>query len=260
MSHEGNPSSNEQLEAYLDGQLSPSERAAMESRLSDAAELKAAIRLQSQIDDALRRQFHAPQPSASFLRELRSTDPTTSKTAAFKVSSVSRRTWIGISLAVCAAASGALIGLVFLADRGDRRRPYFQPQPLVDIYHATIKDGFAPYYECNDPQRFASTFQRRQGIPLRLIELPAGCELGGLANSGGLSTRTTSMLCYDHQEPVLVFVDRLEADQPRMAERKDPGLFVHRKEYRGLVMYEISPFADPRFIDYLVAIDDRDSF
>lgn len=260
MTHDGNPISDEQLEAYLDGRLSPSERKSLEFRLSDAPEFKAAVRLQSQIDDALRRQFHAPQPSPSFLRQLRSAEPTMPKTTRFTFSAVARRTWIGIALAVGAAAAVTWIGLVFLADRGGRPTIPFEPRPLVKIYQETIRDGFAPYFECNDPKRFASTFQRRQGMSLRLMVLPAGCELGGLANSGGLSIKTTSMLCYDHQQPVLVFVDRLEADQPRMAENEEPGLFVHRKEYRGLVMYEVSPFADARFLDYLVAIDDRDNF
>jgi hypothetical protein len=153
------------------------------------------------------------------------------------------------------AVTAAAIAVVFVTWRfGGRKQkePFFEPRPLADIYRETVANGFKPYYECRDEERFALTFATRQGQPLKLAQLPEGRRMLGLSYSGGLSRNTTAMLCRVDEQPVIVFVDRQEADQALASGHSGPDLHVLRKEYHGLVMYEVTPFTDARMMNYLV--------
>ena len=207
--------------------------------------------MQSQIDDALRRQFEASVPTehtiAEWMREVRSDDPAPVDTAR-AVSTRDRRTWIALTVAV------AIAGVIITWQLANRRQrePFFEPRPLAEIYRETLAHGFKPYYECHDQERFAFTFATRQGQPLQLAQLPADRRMLGLSYSGGLSRDTTAMLCRVQGQPVIVFVDRLEADQVLAVQNSGPDLHVLRKEYHGLVFYEVTPFAESQMMDYLV--------
>ena len=158
--------------------------------------------------------------------------------------------------------TAAFIAWVFVAWQlqfggSGKDEPFFQSRPLVEIYQETIARGFKPYYECRDDERFAFTFELRQGQQLRLAELPKGRQMLGLSYSGGLSRDTTAMLCIVDEMPVMVFVDRVEADRPQaMEEAEAAQLAIVRREYAGLVLYELTPHPQDRVLDYLVVPDD----
>jgi hypothetical protein len=155
------------------------------------------------------------------------------------------------------AAAASIAGIVAVLNLGDgqRQAPYFAPVPVARLYHEAVSNGFEPYYECRDDERFAAVFARRQGIPLRLNPMPAGSRMLGLSYPGGLSRHTTAMLCEVDGEPVMVFVDRQDADLPT-ASRRDEDLQdvnVFRVVRDGLVFYEVSPFPGARAVEFLVA-------
>jgi hypothetical protein len=149
-------------------------------------------------------------------------------------------------------------GFVAMQLGRDRQNgPVFAARPLVDVYREVVADGFEPYYECREADRFADTFARRQGQPLQLLPLPAGVRMLGLSYPGGLSRDTTAMLCHVDGQPVMVFVDRAGADQPTADDRPTTGegaggaTQVFRVERHGLVFYEVTPLALPRVVDFL---------
>jgi hypothetical protein len=76
--------------------------------------------------------------------------------------------------------------------------------------------------------------------------MPEGARMLGLAYAGGMSRRTTAMLCYVGSSPVMVFVDRAENDRPALAARPANGLRIFRSERDGLVFYEVTPLSEPR--------------
>ena len=79
----------------------------------------------------------------------------------------------------------------------------------------------------------------------------------GLSYPGGLSRNTTAMLCEVDGEPVMVFVDRQEADLESASRQDDgsPAVNVIRFRKNGLVFYEVTPFSEARAAQYLVAAD-----
>jgi hypothetical protein len=64
------------------------------------------------------------------------------------------------------------------------------------------------------------------------------------------------MLCRVEGQPVMVLVDRVEADRPDATQSCDPSLRVFREERDGLVFYEITPLDSPRVMEHLVAAPD----
>lgn len=252
MTREGNPITNEQLEAYLDGQMSPTEWEAFEAKLRDDLDVRSHVQLQSYIDASLRRQFAVPSASEQGTDQILS-EPDAHAASPGTTSAKLRfsRRWLRTALLASAAAVAWAIVWWQLPDRTPDA-PFFEPRPLAQIYRETVAAGFEPYYECRDDDRFAATFLQRQGLPLRLARLPDGSRMLGLSYSGGVSRNTTAMLCRVDEQPVMVFVDRLQSDQPLAMRNDDPDLRVVRRQYHDLVMYEVTPFETSRILDYLV--------
>ncbi len=235
----------QQLQAYQDGLLNETDRAVFERLLRERPEVVAAIELQSEVDDSLRRLFQPPPP----LDDVVSKDgPLSHVNGVPRLRTRRSAGWVA-ALATVAAVAWAIVAwqLQFGGDSNDE--PFFEPRPLVEIYHETIARGFKPYYECRDDERFAFTFELRQGRRLRLAQLPAGRQMLGLSYSGGISRDTTAMLCTVDGRPVIVFVDRLDADRPQSV---DNEVNIVRREYAGLVLYEVTPHPEQRILDFLV--------
>jgi hypothetical protein len=206
------------------------------------------VALQARIDASLERAFPtvvAPSSHIAAFEKHLGTALNGHKAATLKI----RWPWlVGIA---SAAAAACLAFALWNFDTPTGRAPHFAPTQLAQIYEQTVKEGFEPYYECRDDERFAETFELRQGIPLRLAKLPIGTMMKGLSYPGGLSRQTTAMLCDVDGSPVMVFVDRDEKDQPLAADNGDPSLHVFREERDGLVFYEVTPLAEPMMMRYL---------
>jgi hypothetical protein len=231
----------DRIERMLDG-LSPGpERdAAVETLRAEG--LGEAVGLHDEIEASLRRQFPVATAPPRQVEEV--------VVAASHIPKSSRwRTW-GV------AGAAALLLMAFAWGQRASRvvSPFFEPAPLVALYQEAVAQGFEPYYECEDPDRFAAVFAKRQGLPLRLETMPQGSRMLGLSYPGGLSRDTTAMLCEVDGQPVMVFVDRLDADEQVEGIAADAdGLRVFRSELADLVVYEVTPLEEPRAASFLTA-------
>ena len=241
MSDDQTPPTEDQLEAYADELMSPSKREAFEAQLRAHPKVAAELELQQRIDAALRMRFLAAEPSGAHLEQLLAGG-----------GSVATRKFVQVAFLAAAAAIGGVITAWQFLDR-PVEVPFFQPRPVAEVYRETIAGGFEPYYECRDDERFAATFQKRQGIVLHLAAMPTGRGMLGLSYLGGLSRDTTAMLCLVDDEPVMVFVDRVENDQPLAVQNDDTALRVLREVRDGLVFYEVAPAGASSVLEYLVS-------
>jgi hypothetical protein len=237
----------ERLEAYLDGLLEGPERADVEQSHGPGGELAQNMELQDRIDSRLAHMFRVEAPASGTLaaRLIRETRP-----RAIEAKPNRRLAWAAAALAAAAAVGWLIAGMPL--PRGHVDQPMFAARPLADVYRETVKDGFEPYYECREADRFADTFARRQGVALKLLPMAEGSRMLGLSYPGGLSRDTTAMLCRVDGKPVMVFVDRASADQPNAMDHAGEQAHVFRQERDGLVFYEVTPFDRPRVTEALV--------
>jgi hypothetical protein len=241
------PPIDDRLEAYLDGVMDESERAAFEAEINRDPRLAAEVALQAKLDAAVGRQFPVVAPTALHLESMQKHFENVSPPF-YKLSG-----WRAlVPYAVVAAVFLIAFGLWGPRWSPLNREPTFTAVPLAQVYHQTVKDGFEPYYECHDDKRFADTFESRQGIPLHLTEMPEGSMMKGLSYLGGLSRETTAMLCDVEGEPVMVFVDRAEKDRLEAAKESDSELNIFRAERDGLVFYEVTPLDKPTMTKHMV--------
>jgi hypothetical protein len=241
-----------ELDAYLDGLLDPIERAAFEQRLRAHPELEREIQEFTELDARVKRIFPPEQVAETHIEDLIGNQSSSQQSTVIpdpqqrSLSVALRAALIGL------AAALAWVLVVWQLGEQDAETPFFEPQPVVQVYQEVLNNGFEPYYECRDDKRFANTFLRRQGQALSLATLPSGSRMLGLSYAGGLSRETTAMLCRVEGEPVMVFVDQLEKDLPLAIEHDASKTKVHRVARDGLIFYEVTPFDDSRVIEYLV--------
>ncbi|MEZ6120316.1 MAG: hypothetical protein R3C28_27605 [Pirellulaceae bacterium] len=249
---------NDQLERFLDDLLSPAEREAASKGWANHPEIAAEIELQQQLDQRLREALAPPDISQDQVEQWLAADPLchdvspsgdVQPAARSKPSNhPNRRRWIVFtSLATTVLL---MLGLWFV-DGKRHIRPHFEPRSLTAIYAETVEQGFRPYYFCDDAERFALTFAKRQQTPLELAEMPADRHMVGLSYPGGLSRNTTAILCYVQEQPVVVFVDGKEFDTDVASSGQQPELFLHRKTLGNLVVYEVGPFSSSQCLDFL---------
>jgi len=236
--------SDDQLEAYLDAALEPRDRAVVDDAVGGSPELRRQVELQARIDAGLARLFAVEAPTEEQVAAV-----VASRSRGPRVAT-GRLGWAAAILAA-AAAIGWLVATNFLTGTGGNDR-HFVARPLADLYRDAVANGFEPGYQCEDADRFAATFERRQGIPLKLVRLPVGLRMFGLAYIGGLSPETTAMLAEADGQRVMVFVDRADLDRSDAAANAGKELRVFREVRDGLVFYEVTPLDRPRMIEYLV--------
>ena len=248
------------LEAFLDGQLDPATAEAFAQELQADPALRRSVELQGRIDAALKQRFAVtsadPAALAALLAQHAAVEDgadTREVPAVVHSSAGWRRNWlwIGVAIAACVAWCAVIWQLGYFR----QHQPFFEARPLVQLYAEARQAGFKPYYECRDEVRFAETFLKRQGKPLRLLPMPAGTRMLGLSYAGGLSRQTTAMLCQVGETPVMVFVDRVNHDTATASENQNADLQVFRAEKDGLVFYEVSPLLQPQVTDFLVVAD-----
>jgi hypothetical protein len=240
-----NPNFDERLMAYLDGIMQPEERVAFEEELSRNPEQQKQIQLQQQIDESLQRQFAVPAsvPNIDFATLDESAVQVASRMTT--KSPIWKWFWAAAALIVWALIYGAFI-----------RRPdptiQFVQRPAEEIYKECVNSGFRPYWDCNgQDDRFAATFEQRVGTPLRLKQLPTDLRMAGISYLQAISRNTTAMLTYVEDQPVIVFVDERSKDRGLEQPTAESGLKLFRKELDELVIYELTPLDEPRFLNTL---------
>jgi len=127
----------------------------------------------------------------------------------------------------------------------------FTPRPLASVYSEKVDRGFTPYYYCEDDSRFAELFSTKLGQALALAEMPAGREMIGISQLGGISRVTVAMLCKVDGQNVLVFVDRVgEPGFEWATANTNDGLNVFVEERNGLVFCEVTPLDSAKMIEF----------
>jgi hypothetical protein len=234
----------DEVERYVDGLMSADERAEFDRRMRDEAVLREEIELQRRVDDSLRRLFPVPvEPPA----------PVGSEEVVPQ--SRSARRWLVPALAAAACLAWGAVIWQFVG--GDSDEIASVERPLDEVGAEVIQAGFRPYWICDDDRRFAATFAARLGRPLRLLPLPEDRKMLGLSYLPSISRDTVAMLGTADGHEVIVFVDRLGADRPLEQPAESTGWRWFRKQLDGLVMYELTPLSEPRFLDFLVPAEDN---
>lgn len=244
------------LHAYVAGEMGEQERAKFETMLADDPELSSRTDVQLAIESRMRKTFAFAKPTVSEVESWLTEADVPATTFTAQATSRSRREWLRIGVTVASLAATVAIIAFFAQGRSNRTpEPFFEPVALAQVYRENVDHGFRPYYFCEDEERFAATFRKRQLVGLRLKPTPDDRYMTGLSYTGGLSRETTAMLCLVKEKPVMVFVDRLDTDNESIAVSKPDGLHVHRAELGGLVLYEVSPFDSPMMMQFLAPVE-----
>lgn len=252
----------DQLERFLDGLMS--EQEANEFRQTiDPKVLEKEEALQSNLDDSLKRMFafkpldaeaiavQAAEAQAPVDGEVTLKNPIQSRPQ-----STSRPNWIKLAIAASLLLAAGLVAWFVDGTGANQVTAIFVPKALTEIHTETVARGFDPYYFCKNDQRFADTFEARQGKPLALAELPEGSRMVGLSYPGGISGDTTAMLCEVDGKQVMVFVDVSGNDNLEIALKdNDPSLNVFVEEKNGLVFCEVTPHDAPEMIQHFRFIE-----
>lgn len=238
------------LDAYLDGLLSPDARSTFESELHRSPVLQQQIAIQRVLDDRLRSLFTAPAIDrilSSALASAEAHPPEASPAAARKPRAFRTVLTLAAGLAIAAIAIYRIGGFLNKPAADGR---YFRnnPETMEGFYHRKIAEGFTPEWKCEDDQEFIRSFRHQLFQPLVLMTPPAGHSMGGLGYANILSKYSMYMLAHVGDDRVVVFVDRLDADR-NLPPLSDPRLKRFRREIGELVLYEVTPLDEPRFLE-----------
>ncbi len=232
------------LDAYADGLMTGEQRETVEQAILARPELERQLHHQRAIDDALRRRL-TPPPAHELQAVLEQAGTAAPGPARAPWRLMARR------LAVAAALAAGTFGAWQIWSFMQPRLPGYQPMPwrsLVAIYQDEITSGFEPDWVCKDDQEFSDTFEDLYRQRLLLEPLPEGVAALGLAYGNSISQRTIYLLAEAANEPIVVFIDRAERDAGQSIE-SDTGLHLFERRVGDLILYELSPFAEPRLLD-----------
>lgn len=240
-----------QVDAYLDGLMSAAERADFERRIEVEPALQQQVRLQQEIDAALRRRLAPPAASEAAAR-VRARIGSSGR-------GVLRLHRYGL-LATAALVAFGSVGLwQWMYHDMHPTRAYWQRDrlPMATAYRFIVSDGFEADWEC-DGAAFAGSVWVRLGEPVYVPQWPEGTKREGLSYVHAMSRDTMALLAWVAGERVVVFIDRLEHDPGEAISALDElrtGLNEFRGQVGGLVMYEVSPFDEPHVLPLIQKAD-----
>lgn len=237
------------IDAYLDGLLNTEKLKAFERELEADMQLRTEVDSQHRVDESLGRLF-GPPDSEQIVERIRRTDPA-------RVRVVSRGRiylWLAAPLAAAAALAFFFGGgdILLQSILGNRNiAPLdLSPKTLAAIYQEEVAGGFKPRMVCKNDLQFAATFWERFGQTLGIATMPRGVSAIGLNRANTITRKTTHILVMVDGTPVLVFVDRADADAGQSLP-PDSGLNLFPRRMGELVIYEVSPLGEARVLEYL---------
>lgn len=244
------------LERFIDGLMTDAEADKFLAGIDDPQAAIDQRELQNQINESLNRSFKVDALDEEVLtRQFTQAAPAGHRNASEKNSSLSKtetlqqKPWFKLALAASLLLAISF-GLWKYSDSG-QVEAHFQPRALAVLYQETKDRGFKPYYNCEDEQRFADTFQTRHGHRLALSDMPAGSRMLGLSYPGGISRNTTAMLGEVDGNPVMVFVDAASnRDHVIQSVGPDSKLNVFLVEKNGLIFCEVTPLSSAKLIPH----------
>lgn len=259
--HNGRESS---LDAFLDGTLSESDRAAWLIRLREDEGLRMQVTRQEAIDAALRRAFVPDDAAAErCLLPVRKEgakphgDTTTADGAALTLTPrTTPATKPGALRSAFAVA--AVLGLCAVA--GWQIKEFIAPtaKPFVyevqkwrsmdRIYADELASGFTPAWVCTSDAEFAAATQREIGQAVVLAQVPGLTALGwSYANT--LSPNTLYLLATADDTRILVFMQPTGSGREPIVEPQS-GLYVHQRTVGSAMLYEVSPLSAARVLPH----------
>ena len=256
--HHSNPSL---MDRFIDGLLSDAETEEFLANTETRQEALRQLELQNKIDESLKRSFaFEPLSEQVIALSVLGNSSSNLQSASHQNSLFSRLTSVGenplFKLALAASLLLAMGASIWMYSGPGQIDAHFQPRSLAMLYEETKDRGFRPYYNCEDQQRFADTFEKRHGQRLALAEMPEGSRMLGISYPGGVSRGTTAMLGEVDGNPVMVFVDEASnRDQAIVSVDPDSKLNVFPVEKNGLIFYEVTPLSSARMIQYFEFIE-----
>lgn len=221
-----NPQSNpndDRLDRYLDGLMSPVERADFEKEAATNPALLREIAAQATIDANLRALFNPAHTNQT----LTQTTP---------------KPFFRKPLFISAAAAALLfIASVFFLAR---------PNPLAATYLAQHASGFQPAIVCTTDDAFATWTGSVMGQPLVPVNLPASVQLLGWTRTNTFSSYTGLLLARVNNQEVLVVMDRTPAADNATL-RSSNGLHFFKHQVAAVRLIEITPLDHPTIINTL---------
>lgn len=213
------------LEDYLDGLLTPGERAAFEAALRDRPDLRAQVKAQGMIDASIRR-IAAREPAVATVPARRARGPRRYAAAA------------GIVLAVAAA-------LWFIV-------PHVIETPVESLYRATLAGGFQPQMACTTDEQFRAWVWQNYRQGLAPAPDHPGVEFVGWTYSDILGPYSGVLLARASGREVLVLLQRVERVEGH--EPMGPifsGLHMRSRDVGKLRLYELSRGGGTGVLDVL---------
>jgi hypothetical protein len=124
-------------------------------------------------------------------------------------------------------------------------------KPFDEVYREQVANGLKPSWTCKDNKEFGDYFQGRLGhrLWLKFEEVPAVTKLLGVSFTGGVSETTIGVLAKVEDQPVIVLADRAATRWEHPMLKYAQGLHVYQRQVGQLVLYEVSPFSEPRLLD-----------
>ncbi len=238
-----------QLDAYLDGVMTPDECAEFQRQIDSDDDLRKQIEIQKEIDQAFGRLFKPPSAERvpDVITDLRESEP-------YTLPPTTKRDWGAVPrrLAVAAALVAGVFGgwLTWNAlQPSSLSKPYGPWRSIEMVYNDSVANGMKPEWTCDNELEFAVSIRNHFGqaavIP---FELPDGTAALGLAYCNSISRRTVYLLAEVNGEPVIVFIDRVEADQGPTVDESS-GLNLFKRRIGRLVLYELSPLEKPALLE-----------
>lgn len=231
------------LDAYVDGRLPASERAAFEARLADDPTLLAGVELQRRLDTALRSLFAVPAfPGV----------PSNGHPAPVPRGQAAGPRWVQwIRRDVLIGSLFAAIGITAAVVTWFSEFAPARTQVTFEMaYRQNIESGEVGGCGIADASEMESISQLSVGSALRLRTAPRDVELLGLSHVDVLSTQTLVLRAKVEGREVLVFADRVSNDSPSSAAKcAKSGIHMYRRQIGDVVLYEMSPLDKPRLLD-----------
>ena len=227
----------ERLAQLVDGQLSASERAALEREIAESPEARAQLEVLRRIDASLASTFAAAATEAPLApRALRASPVPTF-----------RRVAIGS----IAAALLLLITGWFLWPAGQWPKPSARPTTVDALLDQYVDAGFRPEFRCENDEQFKTFTHDRLGVGLLAANEP-GVELLGWGYPRdvadmGLAEGTVSLFARVDGTDVLVLMTPSGREaHPRAQWLRGHNVF--RQELAGVLLIEVSPLGEARIL------------
>jgi hypothetical protein len=255
------PSSSELLERYLDGMLTERERRVFENSLESDPVLRQHLSLQRHIDARLR--VHAALPTtlaAGALGDETGPSPEAVSASSTPVpiapgSMVSRPParrihWLRVAALVALVMSGYLLYL----NVGPSPQPTATVRPFLtpmEVYVAEVGQGMTPDVVCVSNEAFLTFAKDTVGIALSIQPTQGLTLIGWNYASRVFSDNTVALLAKYHDQPVVIFMDRIE---PGLMDGCAGNSTCDEAAVRvgGVYLHEVRPKGTPSILDKFV--------